>query len=294
MEHPKANGDRTTLAVMLALHEAGIRASRSRSARTRATTSSSTTESARARAVQDRAASGAGAVVFEACSCVRPPSEPKARSAGLRGAGRLLRRLLPGDRSGSTSSHRRTAACALRPRSESTCREIARCAESASPRSTRSLDVRVGLREDFARSLVLRGSCASRAGGRCRSSCSRSRAPRPSPRRRAPRGSSRSASASSGERPVPSVKTRLCSSSVEITQTDGSSTPARGARRRACSRRRESCPAGVWLNETYWFSGACLKRVAVLIAVMICRVTQSSAKLRNDVSLSARKSRTAL
>ena len=41
-------------------------------------------------------------------------------------------------------------------------------------------------------------------------------------------------------------------------------------------------------------SGECLKRVAVLIAVMICRVTQSSAKLRNDVSLSARKSRTAL
>ena len=29
-------------------------------------------------------------------------------------------------------------------------------------------------------------------------------------------------------------------------------------------------------------SGECLKRVAVLIAVMICRVTQSSAKLRND------------
>ena len=56
----------------------------------------------------------------------------------------------------------------------------------------------------------------------------------------------------------------------------------------------ESWPAGVWLNETYWFSGWCLKRVAVLIAVMICRVTQSSAKLRNDVSLSARKSRTAL
>ena len=34
------------------------------------------------------------------------------------------------------------------------------------------------------------------------------------------------------------------------------------------------------------FSGECLKRVAVLIAVMICRVTQSSAKERNDVSLS--------
>ena len=56
----------------------------------------------------------------------------------------------------------------------------------------------------------------------------------------------------------------------------------------------ESWPAGVWLNETYVFSGACLKRVAVLIAVMIWRVTQSSANERNDVSLSARKSRTAL
>ena len=55
-----------------------------------------------------------------------------------------------------------------------------------------------------------------------------------------------------------------------------------------------SWPAGVWLNETYVFSGECLKRVAVLIAVMICRVTQSSANERNDVSLSGRKSRTAL
>src|SRR2546429_554381 len=44
----------------------------------------------------------------------------------------------------------------------------------------------------------------------------------------------------------------------------------------------------------YVFSGECLKRVAVLIAVMIWRVTQSSAKLRNEVSLSCRKSRTAL
>ena len=55
-----------------------------------------------------------------------------------------------------------------------------------------------------------------------------------------------------------------------------------------------SCPAGVWLNETYELSGACLNRVAVLIAVMICRVTHSSANDRNDVSLSGRKSRTAL
>ncbi len=56
----------------------------------------------------------------------------------------------------------------------------------------------------------------------------------------------------------------------------------------------ESCPAGVWLNETYVLSGECLKRVAVLIAVMIWRVTHSSANERNDVSLSGRKSRTAL
>ncbi len=55
----------------------------------------------------------------------------------------------------------------------------------------------------------------------------------------------------------------------------------------------DSWPAGVWLNETYEFSGECLKRVAVLIAVMICRVTHSSAKLRNDES-SGLKSRTAL
>ena len=37
-----------------------------------------------------------------------------------------------------------------------------------------------------------------------------------------------------------------------------------------------------------------LKLCPKLFAVMICLVTQSSAKLRNDVSLSARKSRTAL
>ena len=54
-----------------------------------------------------------------------------------------------------------------------------------------------------------------------------------------------------------------------------------------------SWPAGVWLNDTYVFSGECLNRVALLIAVMICRVTQSSAKLRKDDS-SGLKSRTAL
>ena len=36
-----------------------------------------------------------------------------------------------------------------------------------------------------------------------------------------------------------------------------------------------------------------MKRVAVLMAVMIWRVTHSSAKLRKEVSLSARKSLTA-
>ena len=52
--------------------------------------------------------------------------------------------------------------------------------------------------------------------------------------------------------------------------------------------------AGEALNETYWFSGVCLLRVAVLTAVMICRVMHSSAKLRNDDSRSDRKSRIAL
>ena len=50
----------------------------------------------------------------------------------------------------------------------------------------------------------------------------------------------------------------------------------------------------MWLKETYVFSGACLYRVADLIAVMIWRVTQSSANDRNEVSLSGRKSRIAL
>ena len=46
--------------------------------------------------------------------------------------------------------------------------------------------------------------------------------------------------------------------------------------------------AGVAENETYWFSGVCLLRVAVLTAVMIWRVMHSSAKLRNDDSRSVR------
>ena len=43
-----------------------------------------------------------------------------------------------------------------------------------------------------------------------------------------------------------------------------------------------------------WFSGACLFRLAVLTAVIICLVMQSSAKLRKLDSRSVRKSRTAL
>ena len=53
-------------------------------------------------------------------------------------------------------------------------------------------------------------------------------------------------------------------------------------------------PAGDEEKETYWFSGVCLLRVAVLTAVMIWRVMQSSAKLRKLDSRSVRKSRTAL
>ena len=41
-------------------------------------------------------------------------------------------------------------------------------------------------------------------------------------------------------------------------------------------------------NETYWFSGVCLLRVAVLTAVMIWRVMHSSAKLRKLDSRSLR------
>ena len=74
----------------------------------------------------------------------------------------------------------------------------------------------------------------------------------------------------------------------------GSSTAEPGSASPSVQSPSASCPAGVWLNETYVFSGACLYRVAVLIAVMIWRVTQSSANERNEVSLSARKSRTAL
>ena len=62
---------------------------------------------------------------------------------------------------------------------------------------------------------------------------------------------------------------------------------ARDAPRRASARRRRA-PAGVDENDTYWFSGVCLLRVAVFTAVMIWRVMQSSAKLRKLDSRSVR------
>ena len=46
-------------------------------------------------------------------------------------------------------------------------------------------------------------------------------------------------------------------------------------------------PAGAE-KETYWLSGVCLLRVAVLTAVMIWRVMHSSAKLRKLDSRSVR------
>ena len=49
-----------------------------------------------------------------------------------------------------------------------------------------------------------------------------------------------------------------------------------------------TAPAGLLENDTYWFSGVCLLRVAVLTAVMIWRVMHSSAKLRKLDSRSVR------
>src|SRR3954462_11422079 len=50
-------------------------------------------------------------------------------------------------------------------------------------------------------------------------------------------------------------------------------------------------PAGEDENDTYPLSGVCLLRVAVFTAVMICRVMQSSAKLRKLDSRSGGKPR---
>ena len=63
--------------------------------------------------------------------------------------------------------------------------------------------------------------------------------------------------------------------------------PRPSARR---ARRRRRTP----LIETYWLSGWCFWRVAVLMAVMIWRVMQSSAKARKLAWCSGRKSRAAL
>ena len=87
--------------------------------------------------------------------------------------------------------------------------------------------------------------------------------------------------------------TRLPSSSVEITFVAGSS--VRGPGRISSSVDSPSPAAvGVVAKLIDWFSGACLLRLAVLTAVIICRVMQSSAKLRKLDSRSERKSRTAL
>ena len=50
--------------------------------------------------------------------------------------------------------------------------------------------------------------------------------------------------------PVPRQKTRLCSSSVEMTQIDGSSTLGPGSASPSVHSPSASWPAGVWLKET--------------------------------------------
>jgi hypothetical protein len=54
-----------------------------------------------------------------------------------------------------------------------------------------------------------------------------------------------------------------------MTMIDGSSTLGPGSASPKVQSPSDSCPAGVCENETYELSGECLKRVAVLIAVMI-------------------------
>src|SRR4051812_37037373 len=84
------------------------------------------------------------------------------------------------------------------------------------------------------------------------------------------------------------------SSSEEMTWLTGSQTVEPGITSSSVGSPSPAAPAGVEENETYPLSGVCLLRVAVLTAVMICRVMQSSAKLRKDDSRSERKSRIAL
>ena len=77
------------------------------------------------------------------------------------------------------------------------------------------------------------------------------------------------------------------SSSEEMTWLTGSWTEGPGMTSSRVGSPSEAL-AGVLENETYWFSGVCLLRVAVLTAVMIWRVMQSSAKLRKLDSRSKR------
>ena len=78
------------------------------------------------------------------------------------------------------------------------------------------------------------------------------------------------------------------SSSEEITWLTGSCTVEPGSISSSVGSLSPVPPAGELENETYWFSGVCLLRVAVLTAVMIWRVMQSSAKLRKLDSRSVR------
>ena len=77
------------------------------------------------------------------------------------------------------------------------------------------------------------------------------------------------------------------SSSEEMTWLTGSWTEGPGMTSSRVGSPSDAL-AGVLENETYWFSGVCLLRVAVLTAVMIWRVMQSSAKLRKLDSRSER------
>src|SRR5919204_2945255 len=84
-------------------------------------------------------------------------------------------------------------------------------------------------------------------------------------------------------------ETRLASSSLAMTRSDGSSLAGPG-RISSIVVSPSPAAAGDVAKETYWLSGACLLRLAVFTAVMICRVMQSSAKLRKLDSRSERKS----
>ena len=77
------------------------------------------------------------------------------------------------------------------------------------------------------------------------------------------------------------------SSSEEITWLTGSWTLGPGMTSSSVGS-PSVAPAGGEANDTYWLSGTCLLRVAVLTAVMIWRVMQSSAKLRKLDSRSVR------